>query len=520
MFSMTKLRDNSHVLLWILLFFFVASMAVGGLVGGANIMDLIMGGSNTRVHTGSIGGKNITHNRYLAEREIQLNRMRQQGQTIDNRAYQNAGDFAWNNLVDRQLIDEKINSLGLEVSLDEIYDFLLNTSPPAFQTNLMDAGFFKNEDGTFDLESYQQSVQNGTMPVELEPLLVRWENYLRTWLADRKLRTLYNQMGSVNNEDVKKQYVKDSLNCTLDFLYLPFSNISDSLIEVSEQEILERYEENKEDTYALKERRTLEYVLFDLKKPITSDDSLNFVALEDSVMQLALDFVAEADFASFSDALSKFDITSVDTIDVHETFESNSGIPFQLGVLRPAVRFAFDNSIGEISDPMTAQNGIAVFHLLSEKSKGFKSLDEVRANINRTLIRENKIDYAKNLLESVVSSTNDWNDIASSDSLFKFVSGETQKIGGSFTGIGKNNVLTGTLLAMDPGNDSRVLETYNAVVVIKMIERDELDEEKYGEAYDGIRTQLLNTELSRGYTNWISQARKEIEKKDYRSTVY
>ena len=135
-------------------------------------------------------------------------------------------------------------------------------------------------------------------------------------------------------------------------------------------------------------------------------------------------------------------------------------------------------------------------------------------------IRENKIDYAKNLLESVVSSTNDWNDIASSDSLFKFVSGETQKIGGSFTGIGKNNVLTGTLLAMDPGNDSGILETYNAVVVIKMIERDELDEEKYGEAYDGIRTQLLNTELSRGYTNWISQARKEIEKKDYRSTVY
>ena len=520
MFSMTKLRDNSHVLLWILLFFFVASMAVGGLVGGANIMDLIMGSSNTRVNAGSIGGKNITHNRYLAEREVQLNRMRQQGQSIDNRAYQNAGDFAWNNLVDRQLIDGKINALGLEVSLDEIYDFLLNTSPPAFQTNLMDAGFFKNEEGTFDLESYQQSVQNGTMPVELEPLLVRWENYLRTWLADRKLRTLYNQMGSVNDEDVKRQYMKDSLNCTLDYLYLPFSNIPDSLMEVSEEEVFARYEENKEDSYALKERRTLEYVLFDLKKPITSDDSLNFVALEDSVMQLALDFVAEADFASFSDALSKFEIKSVDTIDVHETFESNSGIPFQLGVLRPAVRFAFDNSIGEISDPMAAQNGIAVFHLLSEKSKGFKSLDEVRANINRTLIRENKIDYATNLLESVASSSNDWNDIALSDSLFKFVSGETQKIGGSFTGIGKNNVLTGTLLAMDFGNDSGVLETYNAVVVIKMVEKDELDDMKYEEAFDAVRTQLLNTELSRGYTSWISQARKEIEKEDYRSTVY
>ena len=62
---------------------------------------------------------------------------------------------------------------------DEIYDFLLNSSPPAFQTNLMDAGFFKSEDGKFDLESYQESVINGTMPIDLNPILVNWEQYLR-----------------------------------------------------------------------------------------------------------------------------------------------------------------------------------------------------------------------------------------------------------------------------------------------------------------------------------------------------
>ena len=43
MFSMTKLRDNSKVMMGILLFFFVASMTVGGLVGGANIITTIQG---------------------------------------------------------------------------------------------------------------------------------------------------------------------------------------------------------------------------------------------------------------------------------------------------------------------------------------------------------------------------------------------------------------------------------------------------------------------------------------------
>ena len=37
-------------------------------------------------------------------------------------AYQNAGDFAWNSIIDRELKDEKIKSLGLEASLDEIFD--------------------------------------------------------------------------------------------------------------------------------------------------------------------------------------------------------------------------------------------------------------------------------------------------------------------------------------------------------------------------------------------------------------
>jgi hypothetical protein len=104
--------------------------------------------------------------------------------------------------------------------------------------------------------------------------------------------------------------------------------------------------------------------------------------------------------------------------------------------------------------------------------------------------------------------------------LFKHVSDETRKIGGSFTGIGKNNALTGTLIAMDLGNNSGVLETYNAVVIIKMVAKDEINDEKYQAAFDVTRDKLLNTESNRGYSNWLTQARNSIEKKDFRSTVY
>jgi hypothetical protein len=146
-------------------------MTVGGLVGGANIMNLIFGGRNIQLNAGRINGKDITHRRYTQQREIQLNQIRIQGKEINNSDYQNAGDLAWNAIIERELLDQKINQLGLEVSLDEIYDFLVLTPPPAFKADLTNAGFFLDDKGNFDTVSYQEAVNNGAIPVELNPLL-------------------------------------------------------------------------------------------------------------------------------------------------------------------------------------------------------------------------------------------------------------------------------------------------------------------------------------------------------------
>ena len=50
--------------------------------------------------------------------------------------------------------------------------------------------------------------------------------------------------------------------------------------------------------------------------------------------------------------------------------------------------------------------------------------------------------------------------------------------------------------------------------------KDEIDEEKYQEAFEQIHKNLLNTERNRGYSSWLTEARKAIKKDDYRSEVY
>ena len=124
-----------------------------------------------------------------------------------------------------------------------------------------------------------------------------------------------------------------------------------------------------------------------------------------------------------------------------------------------------------------------------------------------------------NMLSSA-SEPDDWESLANSDSLLKFTHGEISTLGGSFPSIGKSNQLTGTLMAMEAGEMSSVIETYNAVLRLIMTSKDAFNDSLYQTEYNSIRDQLLNTERSRGYTSWLTEAKKNIKTEDYRSEVY
>ena len=325
----------------------------------------------------------------------------------------------------------------------------------------------------------------------------------------------------------KRDFIKKNINCTIDYLYFTLTGIPDSLIEVSDAEIKQRYTETKDDKYTTKDTRSTVYALF---KPSSttnikiggvyiSRDTLDAESKQDEVFQEALFFAEESEYSSFKEALEIFEVEKSDTLNIHEDFALNSGIPFQMGVVRPAVRFAFDNSLGSISDPININNGIAVFHTLSEKKADYKPLEEVKENIRRTLLKENKKNYAISLLQGLIDLDN-WEELANTDFLLQYSSSETSTLGGSFPGIGRSNQLTGTLLAMDKGDVSGILETFNAVLILTMTSKDEFNDSLYQEQYTSIRDRLLNAERSRGFTRWLTEAKNSANTEDYRSEVY
>ena len=523
MLSMSKLRDNSKWVLWTLLFFFVASMTVGGLVGGANILGTIQsffGKVDTTLYVGKIGNESIPISYFLNERQIQLNRFRQQGRNIDSRAEQNASDFAWNNIIERKIKDEKINELNMMVQPDEVYNFLLLSPPLAFQNNLKELGLFINEEGNFDLDSYQYSVSNKGIPDTARNLLLTWENYLKTFLADRKLQSFFNNLNSISDYEIKNDYKLNNINCTIDILNIKVNDVSDSLITISDDEILDQYTKDKEEKYKNEESITLQYIQFENLNSTSDLDSLQIIDLQDSLLQLSIDFSSDAQMTSFDEALQDYDITKIDTIKVTEDFKNNSGLPFQMGAVRQAIRFAFDNNYGDTSDSFQTDNGLAVFNILGKNKSYYTDLEELKGSIERSLKRKHKQDYSYELLSNTDYKSKDWNELAEDNDLISFSNNISSSMGGSFQTIGRNNSLISHLNSMDNNEFSQIIKSSSNVFVVKLITKDKFNDDNFAVILDSLRTESSLKARNKVYNQWLNSEKENLEVIDLRSKIF
>ena len=133
--GMTKIREKSQYILGAFLVIFLASLSLGGLVGGANIIDLTIGkiyfmlGKDHPQHltryAGYAGDKWIERQEFERERSIQINFQRNnRGTDLDGQAILGAENSAWNRLVDETIQKPLIEKLGLKISNDELFQYI------------------------------------------------------------------------------------------------------------------------------------------------------------------------------------------------------------------------------------------------------------------------------------------------------------------------------------------------------------------------------------------------------------
>ncbi len=161
---MTSMRTKMHIVLWAVLILFLLSMTVGGLVGGANVIDQLLGKTNPAEAIGVINGEKIPPNFFNQLVNQQLEQYRVGGQTVSDQTLEVIRNQVWENIIQENLIATAIEDMGITATDDEVL-FHLQNNPPQFLTTLPD--FQTN--GQFDMQKYLDAINN---PEEMNGLLL------------------------------------------------------------------------------------------------------------------------------------------------------------------------------------------------------------------------------------------------------------------------------------------------------------------------------------------------------------
>jgi len=358
MAMMTSIRNRSHVFLWALLFLFLLSMSVGGLVGGANIIDQLLGRVNPAEAIGSVNGDKITPDQFNQAVTARLRAIQDSGTEISDQYLETIRQQVWNAFIEERLTKQAIEDLDIKVSDDEILYHLRNNPPFDIQQI-----FFRNN--VFDKDYYMQALNTPGM-IDWAPI----EAWMRDFYLPRyKLQQIIKMSAVVNDLEVKEEYIKRNIDYTISALHVPKNSIQDRVIKPGQKELKNEYK-NRIDEFEELEKRHISFVSW----PKTA-------SLEDTnrTKQEALEIIE-----NYKNGTDFSVLANIHTQDPGNQIAPDSGRGGDLGwfekgqMVKSFEDAAFKGRRGSVAGPVLSQFGYHIIKIDSIKNRG-KNNHQVKA---------------------------------------------------------------------------------------------------------------------------------------------
>lgn len=224
---------------------------VGGDLLGPN--SRLLGGNANIV--GEIAGEEIDYQEFdNVLQQVKADYEGRVGRTATEGEMAMLREQAWNQLIFKIVLEKEYDRLGLEVTDEELADMVQgnNIHPAVMQA------FANPQTGEFDRNQVLQYLQN----LDQTGTRSMWVNFEHSIAEDRlqsKYANLFSKTAYVTGAEAKSFYQAQNSAATLKVLFVPYGSISDSAVSVTDAQLKDYYERNKE-LYKVEEGRTIEFV--------------------------------------------------------------------------------------------------------------------------------------------------------------------------------------------------------------------------------------------------------------------
>ncbi|MBO6793011.1 MAG: SurA N-terminal domain-containing protein [Balneolaceae bacterium] len=268
---MTKFRDNTGIILWIL-------------IGSFGLLWVIMDVYDPNVATmgprdlGEVNGEPISLDEYNSRVQYYTNAYSQQSgaaMTPEIRAiYENQ---VWDELVSAKLLEQKMDELGITVTDSELLSMAYGDNPDPLIMQ-----YFSRPDGTVDRFAIQNVLTDPTYSQEALAIEIQ----LRQKRRQEKLSNFITAGLQVTDQQVIEEFNKRNSFASVSYLRFPYSEVTDAEIEITDADVRTYYNENKE-LFKTEESYRAQFVTFSTLP--TAEDS---ATIRKELEELREDFAA------------------------------------------------------------------------------------------------------------------------------------------------------------------------------------------------------------------------------------
>jgi peptidylprolyl isomerase/peptidyl-prolyl cis-trans isomerase D len=348
---LSKIRERSLFLILIIamaLFAFVLS----------GLFDASMFNKNVN-YVGEVNGEPITREEF--GQEVELFRSRTGGRSTNSQNVNNA----WNSLVREKIYQTQLEKSGIVVGEKDVWDAIV--SQIAAQNNPQ----FMNEAGLFSeekLKEYIATLKDNSEEDEAGAAAwISWLNYENSIKKNLEQNT-YNQLvrsglGSTLKEGERK-YFYDNVSVDVDYVFVPFNSIPDSLVTVTRDDVKEYIMSHKKD-FTVPESRDIQFVQFEVKATEEDEAQIRKELLEmiDDREEYSNAAKANVTLTGFKNAVDMAQFNSDNESDTpyDNSFYTRDQLP---KILADSL---FDKNVGEVFGPYKDQGYYKLSKILSVK---------------------------------------------------------------------------------------------------------------------------------------------------------
>jgi len=268
--AMNKLRQNTGVILWIL----VLSFGIIWTLQDSNVFEAM---NQPSQNVAMVNGESISNQEYNNAVEQQRQRFQQQLKgEMTPRMEEMMRQRAYDQLINSALLEQEMKRLGISVTDAEVESMVFGENPHPFIRQQ-----FADSTGQINYQLLNNMAQNP----QAKSQWLQIEQMLRQQRRQQKMSTLVRSTIFVSEKDIEDYHWRQNASASVEYVALRYASVSDDSISVSESDLRSYYENNKDD-FKRKKTLTLDYVTLP-KVPTAEDTTVVFQDLERNRDQFA-----------------------------------------------------------------------------------------------------------------------------------------------------------------------------------------------------------------------------------------